>query len=1173
MGYKSFTAISVLSDPPSRSCLCSLFIAAALICSVYFIGSSFVAKENKENQQCRLPGTEALPEGIVSKTSNLEMRPLWSSPSKLNNQRPPMNLLAIAAGIKQKKIVDQIVRKFPSKDFVVMLFHYDGVVDEWKDLVWADRAIHVSAANQTKWWFAKRFLHPDIVAEYNYIFLWDEDIGVENFNPRRYLSIVKDEGLEISQPALDPVKSEVHHPITARRRNSKAHRRMYKYKGSGRCDDYSTAPPCIGWVEMMAPVFSRAAWRCAWYMIQLNTVGQASDDLEQIANPVALAPSQSRRYDNRPEHISRNNLYGQGFKPFLFYSKSKSLGFKAHFTKMPLLRLLLRSSNRHHHRLSFSLLHQFHNLALNPNSPNPNLNPIAARGYAFSSAEEAAAERRRRKRRLRIEPPLHAIRPNPTQPPPRDPNAPRLPDTTSALVGPRLNLHNRVQSLIRAGDLDAASYLARQAVFSRIRPTVFTCNAIIAAMYRAKRYDDAVALFKYFFDQADIVPNIVSYNNLINTYCDEGKVDEGMNVFRRIIETAPVGPSSNTYRHLTKGFVDAGRIGEAVDLLRDMLSRQLGADSLVYNNLISGFLNLGNLEKANELFDELKQRCLVYDGVVNATFMEWWFNQGKDKEAMQSYKSLMERNFRMTPATCNTLLEVLLKHEKKEEAQALFEQMLDNHQPPNIQAVNSDTFNIMVNECFKHGKFSEAVETFKKAGTHPKSKPFAMDVAGYNNIIARYCENEMLEEAEKLLREISTKSLSPDVTTFRTLIDAYLKVERIDDALELFNRMVESGLRVVVSFGTKVFNELITKGKVAECAPILTKMGEKDPKPDFLIYDVVVRGLCNEGLFDMSKDIVDQMIKYGVGITPALQDFVRETFGKAGRGEEIERVLNADRWGYAAPVPPPRTSGPPQMTGQQYSGYNRMAREQQFGSNQMAGQQSLGPNQMEGPQHFGSYQRMGQQSFGPNQMAGQQHFTSNQMMGQQSFRPTQMSGYQQFGSNQMMGQQSFGPNKMAGEQPFSPFQRMGQQSSGPSQMSGQQSSGPSQMLGQQSLGPNQMERQQPQGSYQKWGQQAFGSNQMGGQQPSGYNRMGEQQHFGWQQMSGHQPNKIAQWTGQPPSAPSQTAGQQQSWQPQTSAQQQSWSQAAEQPPVGSPQEDQNPSGPPEWQENHQRAAA
>ena len=36
-------------------------------------------------------------------------------------------------------------------------------------------------------WFSKRFLHPDIVAEYEYIFIWDEDLGVENFHPGRYV--------------------------------------------------------------------------------------------------------------------------------------------------------------------------------------------------------------------------------------------------------------------------------------------------------------------------------------------------------------------------------------------------------------------------------------------------------------------------------------------------------------------------------------------------------------------------------------------------------------------------------------------------------------------------------------------------------------------------------------------------------------------------------------------------------------------------------------------------------------------------------------------------------------------------------------------------------------------------------------------------------------------------
>ncbi|KAL0375916.1 UNVERIFIED_CONTAM: hypothetical protein Scaly_0709200 [Sesamum calycinum] len=152
--------------------------------------------------KCRPIGTEALPEGIITKSSNLEMRPLWD------------------------------------------LFQ--------------------------RMWFAKRFLHPDILAEYDYIFLWDEDLGVENFHPGRYLSIIKEEGLQISQPALDPRKSEVHHPITVRRWRSRVHRRFYKFKGGGRCDNNSTSPPCVGWVEMMAPVFSRAAWRCAWYMIQVR---------------------------------------------------------------------------------------------------------------------------------------------------------------------------------------------------------------------------------------------------------------------------------------------------------------------------------------------------------------------------------------------------------------------------------------------------------------------------------------------------------------------------------------------------------------------------------------------------------------------------------------------------------------------------------------------------------------------------------------------------------------------------------------------------------------------------------------------------------------------------------------------------------------------------------------
>ena len=81
-------------------------------------------------------------------------------------------------GAKQKDNVDRIVRAFDPGSFTVVLFHYDGQVDSWHTLPWSDRAVHVSAAKQSKWWFAKRFLHPDVVEPYEYLFVWDEDIDV-----------------------------------------------------------------------------------------------------------------------------------------------------------------------------------------------------------------------------------------------------------------------------------------------------------------------------------------------------------------------------------------------------------------------------------------------------------------------------------------------------------------------------------------------------------------------------------------------------------------------------------------------------------------------------------------------------------------------------------------------------------------------------------------------------------------------------------------------------------------------------------------------------------------------------------------------------------------------------------------------------------------------------------
>ncbi|XP_034896005.1 uncharacterized protein [Populus alba] len=211
-------------------------------------------------------GAELLPPGIVVAESDLYLRRLWGEPSE-DMLKKPKYLLTFTVGYDQRNNINAAVKKF-SDDFQILLFHYDGRTSEWDQFEWSKSAIHVSVMRQTKWWYAKRFLHPDIVGAYEYIFIWDEDLGVEHFNGEKYIQLVKKHGLEISQPGLEP-NNGLTWQMTKRRGDREVHKDTEEKPGW--CSD-PHLPPCAAFVEIMAPVFSREAWRCVWHMIQNDLV-------------------------------------------------------------------------------------------------------------------------------------------------------------------------------------------------------------------------------------------------------------------------------------------------------------------------------------------------------------------------------------------------------------------------------------------------------------------------------------------------------------------------------------------------------------------------------------------------------------------------------------------------------------------------------------------------------------------------------------------------------------------------------------------------------------------------------------------------------------------------------------------------------------------------------------
>ncbi|XP_010418613.1 PREDICTED: pentatricopeptide repeat-containing protein At1g10270-like [Camelina sativa] len=360
---------------------------------------------------------------------------------------------------------------------------------------------------------------------------------------------------------------------------------------------------------------------------------------------------------------------------------------------------------------------------------------------------------------------------------PRDPSSPPL------VAPPKLEccttqLNTRVKLMIKMLNLDYAAELSRYAVFTKSRQnvTVEICEAIINAMCKAKRYNDALHHFHYFFNDYNLKPNISCCNHIIGALCDQHRLDDAFALYGHILENASfLRPNEETHQLLAKGLIDADKLQSALHFVRRLMNKEDDVGSSVLNHLIRGHLKDGDFTSAKRIFDILKLKRvsstdaqvfdLVYSflggdyneiAIVKATFMEFWFEKGDDKEAMECYMTLAPKDFRMNAKTGNTLLQLFLKYGKRTEAWTLFYQMLErrNEQPSRF---DSETCNIMVNECFKLGEISEAIKTFDKVKTVEDDESQLC----YANILARLCEQGMLPEAETYFAEMLQDSTMP----------------------------------------------------------------------------------------------------------------------------------------------------------------------------------------------------------------------------------------------------------------------------------------------------------------------------------------------------------------------------------------------------------------------------
>jgi len=195
----------------------------------------------RDNYQLQKANSEFL--RIIQYKDNL-IKKLQEIVQYRDNLVEEMKFLYISAvGRDGKDFLKKIIRRFGYKKFDYLIFVYDDT--EFSEEIF--KKCKFIYEKGTRWQFLRNHVSPDYCKNYDYIFVWPDDIDIDDFSYEHFLKIMFRNHLDMAQPALTP-DSYYFHKITVKDDNYKI----------GRVTDF---------VEIMIPVFSRDAYIKYWKMI------------------------------------------------------------------------------------------------------------------------------------------------------------------------------------------------------------------------------------------------------------------------------------------------------------------------------------------------------------------------------------------------------------------------------------------------------------------------------------------------------------------------------------------------------------------------------------------------------------------------------------------------------------------------------------------------------------------------------------------------------------------------------------------------------------------------------------------------------------------------------------------------------------------------------------------
>ncbi|KAM1409046.1 hypothetical protein ACFX2I_009487 [Malus domestica] len=369
-------------------------------------------------------------------------------------------------------------------------------------------------------------------------------------------------------------------------------------------------------------------------------------------------------------------------------------------------------------------------------------------------------------------------------------------------------------------------------------------------------------------------------------------------------------------------------------------------DLVSWNAIISGFSNVGDSNEALSFFSQMRHKGLIPDEVSVLPILTACTSPSTLYQGEQIHSYIIKRAFDFTVIVCNSLLTMYAKCSNLYDAFLVFEDIRND--------ADLVTWNAIISACMQHNQAGEvfrllnlmrisettpdhitlgnligacanisSLEVGNQIHCFTVKSGIVLDVTVSNGLIDMYTKCGSIGSAQKLFGWME----DPDVVSWSSLIVGYAQFGYGEEALDLFKRMTELGIKPnevtlvgvltacshigLVEEGWKIYKTmesehgivptiehcscmvdlLARSGCLHEAEAFITQMAFE---PDVLVWMTLLAACRTRGNVEIGKRAAENILKLDPSHSAALV-LLCNIHASSGNWDDVARLRNLMR--------------------------------------------------------------------------------------------------------------------------------------------------------------------------------------------------------------------------------------------------------------------------------------